>query len=250
MKKLVVLVLMVAALLGITIHAEAIQPMEYITNFEEPEGVAWLERQNAIEIKAGVAYKQALPFQKEQIFRFCPEKDGMYKLSFACEEANWGGGRASIIDSTGNTVGSECVLPNKNQVIVNLKKNNIYYIQLYTNQAVPVDYMFAICTEGIHPQNNIYNEVSLPSCTEPGIQQSICQFCDTVADERESAPAKGHVPGEWKTTREPTCAAEGTRAQLCTVCGEVAARETLPKKAHTPGEMKEDQAPTCTEPGT
>lgn len=43
-----------------------------------------------------------------------------------------------------------------------------------------------------------------------------------------------HTPGEWKITREATCAEEGLKVRLCTLCGEKCDEERIETLAHQP----------------
>ncbi|MCM1404708.1 MAG: leucine-rich repeat domain-containing protein, partial [Prevotella sp.] len=57
-----------------------------------------------------------------------------------------------------------------------------------------------------------------------------------------------HVYGEWATTTEPTCTAEGVREHVCEICGE-AAEEAIPMVEHVYNDWMTATAPTCTEDG-
>ena len=78
MKKLVALVLMVAALLGVAVTARATVGYKYITNYEEIQGVVWDNRHAATEIKAGVAYNSSTKQGINVYFKFCPSETQTY----------------------------------------------------------------------------------------------------------------------------------------------------------------------------
>lgn len=238
MKKLVALVLMVAALLGVAVTANAMVALKYIVNYEEVKGVEWDNRNNAPEIQVGIAYM--IYGSSERYYKFCAPEDGDYILTTSAY--------GKIYNFSGEQVGGRC--KEYCSIKIKLERNKVYWLEIDPDGMGSSRYeAFALCKGNVHPKSGIYMDVSMASCTEPGIQQSICQFCETIADERESAPAKGHVPGEWKTEREPACDKEGLRAQRCTVCNEIIASETLPAPGHVLGEWKTESEPTCTSKG-
>lgn len=63
----------------------------------------------------------------------------------------------------------------------------------------------------------------------------------------ETIPALGHTFGEWVVTQEPTCTEKGVEERTCS-CGAKETRE-IAAKGHTPGEWVVTTAPTCTEKG-
>lgn len=66
-----------------------------------------------------------------------------------------------------------------------------------------------------------------PDCTHDGFITYTCKYNSshvktiTPADGEEYAylAKTGHTPGEWKVTTEATCAAAGSKVQICAVCG-------------------------------
>ncbi|MDD7444877.1 MAG: hypothetical protein PUK79_00430 [Clostridiales bacterium] len=237
MKKLVALVLMVVALLGVAVTANAMVALKYIVNYEEVKGVEWDNRNNAPEIQVGIAY--VIYGSSARYYKFCAPEDGDYILTTDAY--------GKIYNFSGEQVGSRCK-PNYS-IKIKLERNKVYWLEIDPDVWNSDYYGFALCKGNVHPKSGIYMDVSMASCTEPGIQQSICQFCEKIADERESAPAKGHILGEWQTEKEPKCTVKGKRTQRCTVCGEVVESETIPAKGHMPGEWETTREPTCTEKG-
>ena len=74
-----------------------------------------------------------------------------------------------------------------------------------------------------------------------------CSVCnEELSRETVTIPATGHSFGAWKTTKEPTCTANGEKQRSCSSCGEVE-KETLPAKGHSYESVV--TAPTCTEEG-
>lgn len=63
----------------------------------------------------------------------------------------------------------------------------------------------------------------------------------------ETIPALGHTFGEWAVTKAPTCTEKGVEERTCS-CGAKETRE-IAAKGHTPGEWVVTTAPTCTEKG-
>lgn len=63
----------------------------------------------------------------------------------------------------------------------------------------------------------------------------------------ETIPALGHTFGEWVVTQEPTCTEKGVEERTCS-CGVKETREVA-AKGHTFGDWVVTTAPTCTEKG-
>ena len=72
-------------------------------------------------------------------------------------------------------------------------------------------------------------------------QRDICTYAETY----------DCTFGEWVTTLESTCTAEGEKSRICTVCG-YAETETLPLTEHIPGTVvvENNVAPKCEEEGS
>ena len=73
---------------------------------------------------------------------------------------------------------------------------------------------------------------------------------DTTAPSVEETDAKceQHIPGEWITDTEPTCASAGSKHVECTLCGTVIETAEIAALAHTE-EIVEGTAPTCSAEG-
>jgi len=65
------------------------------------------------------------------------------------------------------------------------------------------------------------------TCTEAGTKTAKCDNCD--ATDVQAVEAKGHTPGEWEVTKQPTIAEEGEQVVKCTVCGEVIETQAIDK---------------------
>lgn len=76
------------------------------------------------------------------------------------------------------------------------------------------------------------------------------EITDTTApsDIETDAKCEQHIPGEWITDTEPTCASAGSKHVECTVCGTVIETAEIAALAHTE-EIVEGVAPTCSAEG-
>ena len=105
------------------------------------------------------------------------------------------------------------------------------------------------------------------TCTKKGIIHYVCKDCGKkVRDNDPDAPALGHDWknqdgtcsrcneqhthdwGEWKTTTQADCTAEGEEARQCKTCGYEETR-TLAKTDHNWGEWNITTKPSCTTEG-
>lgn len=93
----------------------------------------------------------------------------------------------------------------------------------------------------------VWNTVKIASCTEEGLTERICS-CGQK--EIESIAKTEHRAGEWIIDKEATATAEGSKHQVCAVCGETLKTESIPVTPHIPGEWIIDKQPTCTESGS
>ena len=65
------------------------------------------------------------------------------------------------------------------------------------------------------------------TCTETGLTEGEkCSNCGKVTIEQKEVPAKGHNWSSWRTVKEATCTAKGSREKNCTVCGSKVTEET------------------------
>lgn len=55
------------------------------------------------------------------------------------------------------------------------------------------------------------------TCTETGVETLYCDVCDLATDSTRPIAALGHTFGEWKVTKEPSCA-PGEKQRICSVC--------------------------------
>lgn len=77
------------------------------------------------------------------------------------------------------------------------------------------------------------------TCTEP----QTCTKCGKTQGE-----TLGHMYGEEKVLKEPTCTETGSKELTCSICGEVETVE-IPATGHKLKFMSHEKAPTCSEKG-
>lgn len=91
------------------------------------------------------------------------------------------------------------------------------------------------------------DRVKEPTCTETGIEKTICTSCGEVISVKtlEKVP---HKMGEWKVVTAPGCTSKGKEERSCVTCN--GAKETRETAAlgHAPKETVKKEA-TCTETG-
>lgn len=73
--------------------------------------------------------------------------------------------------------------------------------------------------------------------------------CACGESQTEAISATGHSYGSWKTTKAATCTATGTKTKTCANCGDKKT-ETIAKTDHSYGEWKTTKAATCSATGT
>lgn len=75
-----------------------------------------------------------------------------------------------------------------------------------------------------------------------------CARCDETKTVVQEGTATGHIAeAEWTVTLEPTCAADGFKQKLCTVCSTLAEGEIIPAIGHVAsGEWVTTVEATCT----
>ena len=87
------------------------------------------------------------------------------------------------------------------------------------------------------------------TCTEDGLTEGKkCSVCGVTTLAQDVIPAKGHTDGSWTVDKEATCTENGSKHQVCSVCGETIKTETISSKGHT-DEVVPGKAATCTETG-
>ena len=72
--------------------------------------------------------------------------------------------------------------------------------------------------------------VLLPTCTEKGTDEYICNECKRT--KLIEVDATGHNAGDFKTEQNPTCTETGLDVQRCTVCGEILETKIIPALGH------------------
>ena len=92
-----------------------------------------------------------------------------------------------------------------------------------------------------------WNTVRIASCTEEGLTERVCS-CGTK--ETQTIEKISHRAGEWIIDKEATASAEGSKHQVCAVCGTTLKTESIPVTPHVPGEWIIDKEATCTEAGS
>ncbi|MEE0947050.1 MAG: LPXTG cell wall anchor domain-containing protein [Acutalibacteraceae bacterium] len=90
-------------------------------------------------------------------------------------------------------------------------------------------------------------EAKAPTCTEKGVEVSVCSKCNDV--KKVEVAALGHTEGQAEQTKAPTCTEKGEKVTKCTVCDEVLKTEEIAALGHTDGEAVRVE-PTCTEKGS
>ena len=70
---------------------------------------------------------------------------------------------------------------------------------------------------------NLHTEVTVTgkaaTCTATGLTDGKkCSVCGTVTLKQETIPASGHSYGNWETTKQATCGAEGSQKRVCSRC--------------------------------
>lgn len=106
---------------------------------------------------------------------------------------------------------------------------------------MPVEEKAATCTE---TGNKYYYRCS---CGEVG--SSSPTFSDYQPVEKFTIPALGHKWGEWKVTKEPSCAV-GEKERVCERCGEKETEVIPADGSHKWGEWKVTTPATCEKKGT
>ncbi len=82
-------------------------------------------------------------------------------------------------------------------------------------------------------------EQTVPTCTQPGIQQLRCEIC---GDEKtQPLPALGHDWSQWNTQATPSCVTDGKQTRVCTRCGKVGER-SIPATGHKLGKGQKSKA--------
>ena len=120
-----------------------------------------------------------------------------------------------------------------------------YYTPATTTITVNVH---TTCDEGRHNLGTP-TQVKAPTC-QPGLERVSCSKCSHTVDQ-EIKPIENHSFGNWVTTKEPTCGAEGARERTCTKCNTQKETEAIAATGvHKEGDWEITQKPTCVSEGT
>ncbi len=97
-----------------------------------------------------------------------------------------------------------------------------------------------------------HKEVIIPgtpaTCQKAGLSDGkYCDYCGETLVKQEAIPLADHTYGEWKITKDATCAASGVKEAACTVCG-AKKTEAIDRLKHTEVEIPAVAA-TCTKEG-
>ena len=92
-------------------------------------------------------------------------------------------------------------------------------------------------------------KVTLPTCTEEGYSEYVCDTCgDRYEEEGSRTEPTGHAFGEWQTVTAATCLHGGEMKRECEVCGASETKYT-DKLEHEYGETIVVTPSTCLEEG-
>ncbi len=94
-------------------------------------------------------------------------------------------------------------------------------------------------TESIAALGHSYKSVvTPPTCTAQGYTTFTCTRSGCGHSYKSNyTNAKGHTPGEWKITKEPTTTSTGSKTLYCSDCGQAVKTETIPKLVQPQGKV-------------
>ena len=119
-----------------------------------------------------------------------------------------------------------------------------YYTAADTTVTVKVH---SACDDGRHAWGTP-TTVKAPTC-QPGLEKITCAKCGH-STEQKLDPVESHSFGDWTTTKEPTCGADGTKERTCTKCNTEKETGTVPATGnHTNGSWETVSSPTCVKDG-
>ncbi len=103
----------------------------------------------------------------------------------------------------------------------------------------------ADCGERLYTFGHNYAVETTPAtCTAPGKTVHTCKNCgDTYFEE---IPAIGHIYGQWRMTKESTCALAGQEVLDCAICDGIIETRALELKSHTYESVVSDNRITYT----
>lgn len=96
------------------------------------------------------------------------------------------------------------------------------------------------CTDHVWAEEGTVKTAA--TCTEPGVMEYKCIYCD--ATKEEAIPAEGHTWGEWEVTTPAACGVEGVETRTCSVCNETETRAVAALE-HAWGEWTVTKEATC-----
>lgn len=98
----------------------------------------------------------------------------------------------------------------------------------------------------------VIDQALVPTCTSTGLTEGKhCSRCKSTLVVQEIVEKLPHTLGDWVIDKQATCAEEGSRYQVCTVCTQTVHTESIGKLEHTRGESVTENyiAPRCADDG-
>lgn len=103
-------------------------------------------------------------------------------------------------------------------------------------------------TQPTHSHSYSSSVTKEATCTEKGVKTYTCSCGSSYTKDID---AKGHTSGDWVTTKEANCKAEGGKQKSCTTCGTVLETDTISKTStHTPSDWVVTKEATCSTAGS
>ena len=143
-------------------------------------------------------------------------------------------GKDPTCTETGLTDGIQCSVCNvwiKEQEVIPAKGHSEEIIKGYDSTCTATGLTdgkkCSVCgVTTVAPQpipKNPHTEVTVTgkaaTCTATGLTDGKkCSVCGTVTLKQETIPALGHSYGNWETTKQATCGAEGSQKRVCSRC--------------------------------
>lgn len=97
-----------------------------------------------------------------------------------------------------------------------------------------------------HVHNYSISTSKEATCDEKGLLVFLCDCGDSY---EEVVAQKTHVGSDWIISKEASCAEDGSKYMICTLCNADLETAVIEKTEHTPGEWQTVKVSTCTEQG-